>query len=371
MSPMNMSNSIKVLTKDRLAHSLIKISMGSSTPSIGTPSIRTNINKLQSLWAGYGVISRVHVVFVPPCGGDLDLSKFGSLILKQVSPPPSLSSSSLKEDVSHLRKLKSYQVEAAFYSSEIPAELASRRAHVPMLIDRCGDVVDEGGLELLLSDLDNEGFASRLSGSKAHVEAALTLLAKIHATYFERKLPEGLWEQACYWHLETRLSELREMSDKRLQSAAPALDRRLRQATRGMTLLHGDAKADNLLIGDDGGAAAYDFQYTGAGLGARDVAYLLVSSCDARTLELEEASLLNTYHAALLEAGVPPTFTRDMLQDDFDISVADYMRFMDGWGEWGNARWARKRTNVVLDRLEQAMKTSGDWDGAIATVYSQ
>ena len=36
----------------------------------------------------------------------------------------------------------------------------------------------------------------------------------------------------------------------------------------------------------------------------------------------------------------------------YELSIADYYRFMCGWGQWGNHRWAEKKTNLVLDKLE-------------------
>lgn len=309
---------------------------------------------LATLWAGYGSVLKVRV----DVEGEDEPRR---LVLKRIAPPPG-------DGASHRRKLRSYEVEAAFYRSDAPDYLRSKGAAVPACVAVDGDVNNGGGMEILLTDLTHESFPNRLrGGQRADIDAALTLLAKMHAAYFEKPLPPGLWEQACYWHLETRPDELRSMSDTRLQAAAAALDRRLR-VSRGATLLHGDSKADNILTGD-GLAALYDLQYTGAGLGARDVAYLLVSSCDARTLDRDETSLLDTYYDALLRSGVSPSFTRQALQDDFDVAVADYQRFMDGWGDWGNARWARTRTQEVLDRLESAMPSHGDWDGAIAKVF--
>ena len=90
------------------------------------------------------------------------------------------------------------------------------------------------------------------------------------------------------------------------------------------------------------------------GYGARDVAKLLACSVQRRVLGQHEASLLRHYHAALvdrLSAEQAAAYTFDVFQDHFDVSVADFVRFMAGWGWWGDVAWANRKTEAVLDRL--------------------
>ena len=92
-----------------------------------------------------------------------------------------------------------------------------------------------------------------------------------------------------------------------------------------------------------------------AGYGARDVAYLLASSIERRVLAQHEASLLRHYHAALvdrLSAEHASAYTFDVFQDHFELGVADFVRFMAGWGYWGDSAWADRTTQAVLDRLD-------------------
>jgi acetoin utilization deacetylase AcuC-like enzyme len=43
------------------------------------------------------------------------------------------------------------------------------------------------------------------------MQAALDWLAGLHAFFWEQQLPEGLWDQGCYWHLATRQEELQQI----------------------------------------------------------------------------------------------------------------------------------------------------------------
>ena len=84
------------------------------------------------------------------------------------------------------------------------------------------------------------------------------------------------------------------------------------------------------------------------------MAKLLATSTQRRVLGQHEASLLRHYHAALvdrLSAEQAAAYTFDVFQDHFELSVADFVRFMAGWGFWGEAAWADRKTEAVLDRL--------------------
>lgn len=47
------------------------------------------------------------------------------------------------------------------------------------------------------------------------MQAALDWLASLHAFHWEQALPEGLWHQGCYWHLDTRQEELQQIGAQR------------------------------------------------------------------------------------------------------------------------------------------------------------
>mmetsp|Transcript_115684 Transcript_115684/g.327117 ORF Transcript_115684/g.327117 Transcript_115684/m.327117 type:complete len:458 (-) Transcript_115684:112-1485(-) len=119
------------------------------------------------------------------------------------------------------------------------------------------------------------------------------------------------------------------------------------------TLVHGDLKTANIFFRRLGSSAAnavqfIDWQWTGPGLAATDIIYLMLTSMDSYVLasaeegdeelqRLEEAeitAILKTYHEAFLEAAVTcgaeglqlPSF--DDLQQDFRLATLDYARWI-------------------------------------------
>ncbi|KAL4457903.1 hypothetical protein ABPG75_012768 [Micractinium tetrahymenae] len=339
---------------------------------------------LGTLWAGYGTITEV----------ETDDEEAQTLIVKEVHPPVS-------SGISHERKLRSYQVEAAFYERVAPRLPADAGCHVPRCLgvhstlhsvdgSSGGSGGDSGKMQLVMSDLRREFPRSCGSLDEAHTKAALSWLAAFHAACWGADAAAlGLWEEGCYWHLQTRLEELEDIGRewRALQAAAHELDRRL-QETPWRTLCHGDFKSANLQFSDSRSApvcAAVDFQYCGGGSGLKDVAYLLASAASPRLLQGGgEEALLRFYHAELIHGlralaasgsgggsdhasscasdggpvGCPAKaaqavegYTFEALQADWRLAVCDYVRFMAGWGFWGNTSWASARARECLAEL--------------------
>lgn len=91
-------------------------------------------------------------------------------------------------------------------------------------------------------------------------------------------------------------------------------------------------------------------------LPAQDVVYLLASSTSAAVLQQHEASLLEFYHQQLtqrLEPSQAAAFTPDTMRRHFQLALLDYVRFMAGWGFWGNVSWAKRRAREYLSELQQ------------------
>lgn len=276
---------------------------------------------LQSLWSGYGEIAR----YVSD-GGQ-------SIIVKQVAPPITQQHPrGWNTELSHTRKLYSYQVEALFY-----------RKYAPLCVDTCkvpqylsADSAPNTA-ELLLEDLDAAGYNIRHSNGEDHiVRGCLTWLAHFHAQFLNVTAPE-LWAKGGYWHLDTRPDELHNMADSPLKEAAPQIDKQL-HSSQYSTVIHGDAKLANFCFSvSNNKVAALDFQYVGQGPGIKDVMLLFASSFDNPQLEIHTASLLNHYFEQLqsalkvLKPDVDAMAVCASWRQLFPFAWADYQRFLAGW----------------------------------------
>ena len=304
---------------------------------------------IQQLWSGYGKIARIWLK-----GAACD-----SVIVKHVHWPTAKDHPrGWNTDLSHERKVHSYEVETAWY------DRWSARCDEACRIPHCL-ALDSDGEEFLLvmEDLDAAGFSDRRRGvSEAELQACLSWLANFHAT-FMGEAPEGLWKTGTYWHLETRPDELRilKQEDRALYDAAEAIDRKLKDSPF-QTIVHGDAKLANFCFSRDGSrVAAVDFQYVGGGCGMKDVAYFLGSCLSERECERREAELLDSYFRVLHEALKmrKPEIDVQAVESDwralYPVAWTDFHRFLKGWspGHWKiNDYSERLARNVVAEMGE-------------------
>lgn len=277
---------------------------GATSAHLGEP--------IQQLWAGYGEIRRV------PLTG----AAAPSAVLKRVTPPHVDGWGR-----GHQRKLRSYQVETAFYRGF--AARCGERCRVPRHI---ASAATDSEFRILLEDLDEAGFPARRHNPQGgHLELCLAWLANLHATFLG-EAPTELWPQGTYWHLATRPDELALIDDEELRAAAPRIDDALAGA-RFKTFVHGDAKPANFCFSRDGRAvAAVDFQYVGGGCGMKDVAYLCSHDRDWQRH-------LDTYFGHLRSAlsdieGREP-IDADAVEAEgralYPLALADFHRFLAGW----------------------------------------
>ena len=91
----------------------------------------------------------------------------------------------------------------------------------------------------------------------------------------------------------------------RFGDAIAGLLQDLNAAPRTMT--HGDYRADNILLADDGSIALLDFQLIGSGSGAYDLAYFVTQSLDPEVASANERALFDRWTAGLRERGIPDT----------------------------------------------------------------
>ena len=303
----------------------------------------SRLTKLATLWSGYGTIYSVS-------GTTGEAQR--QLIIKCVTPPHN------DTGISHERKLHSYQVEASFYSG-IAGRLIERG--VPLAkpyVVTSNMAGDEYQMSLVLEDLRPLFPNSCRPLDLVHAKAALLWLAQFHSCFWGCPPKEKVWTEGTYWHLATRPDELESMGGEyaALKRAAKQIDEALKSEPQFQTLVHGDFKAANLLFssGDTVACAAYDFQYVGGGSGMKDVAYVFTSSLAPGIAEEHVDELLEYYHTELTNR-LPPQaaeeYTQDVMRRHFDLAVADFVRFMAGWGAWGNTRWAEKITRNVVSNV--------------------
>lgn len=293
----------------------------------GATSAR-RVERIQELWGGYGEAARYALV-----GGAVD-----SVVVKQVRPGPD-------RGRSHDRKLRSYEVERAWY--EGAAARCGAACRVPRAL---GCEREAGEWRFVLEDLNAAGFPVRAPFlSDRRLALCLRWLAAFHATFLGER-PRGLWKIGTYWHLKTRPDELRAMERSPLRDAAEAIDAQLSGA-RYLTFVHGDAKPSNFCFAaDDRSVAAVDFQYVGGGCGMKDVAYLRTGEDRSST-----ARSLDVYFRALrehLRPDVDASAVEEEWRDLFEWAWADFQRFLAGWAPHSRIHpFGQQMTRLVLARL--------------------
>lgn len=287
---------------------------------------------VQTLWSGYGRIVRM----------TLEGAEVPSVIVKHVQPGNGAHPRGWNTDLSHQRKLKSYQVEAHWYQRQPKGALAAR-------IPECLGAMAQGEETLLvLEDLDAAGYAGRRNSvKKVEWQACVRWLADFHREYLGEST-EGLWEVGTYWHLETRPHELEELEDLPLKNAAPAIDTKLRDS-KFQTLVHGDAKLANFCFSQDGKeVAAVDFQYIGGGCGMKDLAYFVGSFFRDDEAERMEEEVLDYYFQNA------PEGLEDEWRPLYRVAWADFHRFLKGWspGHWKLSGYSERVAREVIGSLE-------------------
>lgn len=305
------------------------------------------IEVIQSLWSGYGEIVRVGLI-----GAEIE-----SVVVKHVQLEQKNHPRGWNTDLSHQRKLKSYQVETEWYKTW------SKKCNENCRIPNCLALESiEGEVLMVLEDLDASGFNGRRSSSVTwdEVYACLKWLANFHATFLGEK-PSGLWLTGTYWHLETRPEELEILDDMALKNAAPAIENKLSESPF-QTFVHGDAKLANFCFSEDGKkVAAVDFQYVGGGCGMKDVAYFIGSCMSEKDCEKYESKILNYYFDELSLAikSKNKTVNFEVLETNwrnlYHAAWADFHRFLKGWhpGHWKINSYSERISREVINQLKK------------------
>lgn len=103
-----------------------------------------------------------------------------------------------------------------------------------------------------------------------------------------------------------RLGERLSEADRETLDAYPKrVPRWLLANSQRFSLLHGDYRLDNLMFApDNSSVVVVDWQTISIGLPGRDLAYFIGTSLSSDAREAHEQTLIEHYHAALLEFGV-------------------------------------------------------------------
>ncbi len=307
-----------------------------------------HLEDIQSLWSGYGKIMRYGLQ-----GADRP-----QVVVKHVKlPDRHHHPRGWNTDRSHQRKVRSYEVETAWYRDWAAA--CDDHCRVPACL-----ALESSADEFLMvfEDLDVSGFPLRKhTVSLEQMKTCLNWLAHFHATFLG-ETPTGLWKVGSYWHLDTRPDELAALDDTALRNAAGEIDRLLRE-TRYQTFIHGDAKLANFCFSEDGTrVAAVDFQYVGGGCGMKDVAYFIGSCLNEEACERHETALLDYYFHALGGALASRGLTLDSKRIEaewralYPVAWTDFHRFMKGWspGHWKIHSYSERLARQVLTQLSRS-----------------
>tara|TARA_B110000037_G_C17099094_1_gene497262 strand:- start:479 stop:1447 length:969 start_codon:yes stop_codon:yes gene_type:complete len=280
------------------------------------------IEIIQSLWSGYGKVSRYQLFD----------SQLNTIVVKCISlNKHSEHPRGWNTNKSHNRKVKSYQIETHWY--EKWNQLCTNNCKTPKFIGSFSEGKDQW---IIMEDL-NENFPLRKEQLDfSEIKVCLKWLANFHATFLNKK-PTGLWEIGTYWHLKTRSDEFEKMEHPELKAKAPLIDQLLNECQH-QTIVHGDAKLANFCFTEDGRqVAAVDFQYVGSGCGMKDVAYFLGSCLPSVECTVYENELLNYYFSALQKALGPDTSSINFKalalewRQLYPIACTDFTRFLLGW----------------------------------------
>lgn len=276
-----------------------------------------HIQLIQNLWSGYGQLSRIKLGQKP-------------YILKHVNFPVSDKSNS------HLRKVKSYQVELNWYKKY---NQSHDKINIPKYIH---SGATDSGFYLILEDLAEKQFVPKRTINEHELKYCLIWLANFHKTFLNIT-PSHLWEIGTYWHLDTRPDEFELIQDRELKNAAQKIDHILNQA-KFKTFVHGDAKLSNFLFNDTA-TYAVDFQYIGGGVGIKDVAYFMSSVFDEEELEEKEQMCLDTYFYTLNIPEVEKEW-----RELYSFAWCDFYRFLKGWApdHWKINSYSEKMKDKVL-----------------------
>ncbi|MDA3039367.1 MAG: phosphotransferase [Actinomycetota bacterium] len=227
-----------------------------------------------------------------------------------------------------------YQRELRFYR-ELADDLPLRTAKVhAAIMDE-----DKTDFVIVMEDLSPlRGFDQAAGVSVADAELSIDGLAAFHATFHGRDLSTLVdtflpFDNPIYRHAlpgifdagwpvckkiaaDLLTPEIIEFGE-RFSSLVPFF---MESLTGNESIVHGDWRADNLMVGLDGSLAVIDFQIVGTGRMTYDLGYFMSQSMDPEVRQPVNQQLIDRYFAALDANGV--AYNRGELENVFRIATA-------------------------------------------------
>jgi len=213
------------------------------------------------------------------------------------------------------RAFRTYEIEASFYSHLAP--------RLPVALARCYYAAYDPGPDeyvVLLEDLAPALPGDQLAGLHPDdAAAAIRELAALHAAGWEsselaalpwlnRSGPDAVALLAAvladlYPRFRERYaSHLEPGTLSLIEDFLPKVSSYLAASDEPRTIVHGDFRADNLLLGPTR-PVVLDWQTAGFGAGTADLSYFLASSLPVAARRQYEETLVRRYHAALTAGG--------------------------------------------------------------------
>lgn len=132
----------------------------------------------------------------------------------------------------------------------------------------------------------------------------------------------------------------------------------LGELSTGQTLVHGDWRADNLLVDGDT-PAVVDFQLVGTAAGAYDLAYFMSQSIEPEVRRACEGEVLDAYYGGLDDAGAPYDFVQS--GHEFRIAAAFCLIYpVSIFGGWDDV--PENGQKLMLAGLRRSVTTIVDHD---------
>lgn len=276
----------------------------------------------EPLGTGVGLIStlrRLHLTWSGPDGPPCVVVK---------SPPSGDGSRAVGQ------RFDMYRTEVRFYRELGAATQMAVPCHHAEVDESTHDFV------IVLDDLSGEGSFDQIAGCPAAPAAAVVAaLADLHARHWdEAGLAAAPWLRtpdqpplvaAFQDLLHGSWPIVRARFADNLDASAVALCDRLEDlvpvvtsalARPPVTLVHGDARLDNMFFGESGRVALCDWQLTGRSRGVRDLAYFLTQSLTPAARASHERPLIDAYLARLAEQGVSD-YDAGLAGDDYRWAI--------------------------------------------------